>query len=309
MALFIQCSSNVHPEMDSHTCPGTFMTEQRVKKERIPIPDELAARILYEQDRTCCKCNEHGRRVQIHHIDDDPSNNSPKNLAVLCLLCHDETQITGGFGRKLNAALVTKYRDGWLSRVACRREEADHLAASAMAGTSARARSESDEQNPSIEDEEFGSDPFKRFERPDEEGLIRYAAELPSILSQAYRFTADRRNSGVTFDMNEGGAEIADVLEQILLNLAHWFPPKHFDGKPAAQYFNKFVADTYVWHRGLSEPYGEGTGGTIRGQIILYGVIRTLKNAVADMVAALFWSPDSAIDFLSWNEEWEKAGE
>jgi hypothetical protein len=52
--------------------------------------------------------------VQIHHIDDDPSNNEIRNLAPLCFDCHSETQIKGGFGRKLDADQVYLYRDDWV---------------------------------------------------------------------------------------------------------------------------------------------------------------------------------------------------
>jgi hypothetical protein len=90
-------------------------------KVRVPIPQDLADDLLFRSDRTCCKCRDSGRPVQIHHINDDPSDNRLNNLAVLCLLCHDQTQIIGGFGRKLNAGQVTRYRDDWLALVEARR--------------------------------------------------------------------------------------------------------------------------------------------------------------------------------------------
>lgn len=82
-------------------------------KERIPIPADVAAELEYRADRTCCVCREPRRPTQIHHIDDDPSNNNPENLAVLCLDHHHETQVSGGFARKLDAAQVRRYRDEW----------------------------------------------------------------------------------------------------------------------------------------------------------------------------------------------------
>jgi hypothetical protein len=54
-------------------------------------------------NNTCCRCRTPGRPIQIHHIDGDPANNAEENLAVLCLDCHDDTLVTGGFGRSLNA--------------------------------------------------------------------------------------------------------------------------------------------------------------------------------------------------------------
>jgi hypothetical protein len=94
------------------------MTE---RKPRIPIPDDVAADALFRSDRTCCVCHKSGRQVQIHHINDNPADNDPVNLAVLCLECHAQTQLTGGFGRKLNAKLVTLYRDHWLDVIEMRR--------------------------------------------------------------------------------------------------------------------------------------------------------------------------------------------
>ena len=97
------------------------------KKIRIPVPDPVKAQVLFMSDRTCCVCEERGRAVQIHHIDENPSNNDPANLAVLCLLCHDETMLSGGFGRKLTSSLVAVYRDAWVARVVERRRRADAI--------------------------------------------------------------------------------------------------------------------------------------------------------------------------------------
>jgi hypothetical protein len=47
-----------------------------------------------------------------------PDSADEGNLAALCLQCHDDTQIRGGFGRKLNAAQVIQYRDDWVKRIA-----------------------------------------------------------------------------------------------------------------------------------------------------------------------------------------------
>lgn len=84
------------------------------KKKRIPIPTDLAAQVLFLSDRTCCVCRTKGKPVQIHHIDEDPSNNLAANLSTLCFDCHRETQIRGGFDRKLDADQVILYRNDWL---------------------------------------------------------------------------------------------------------------------------------------------------------------------------------------------------
>jgi len=86
-------------------------------KNRTEIPAEIAAQVLFNHDRTCCVCRTPAKPVQIHHIDEDPSNHNPENLAVLCFDCHRETQIRGGFDRKLNGDQIILYRDNWIEIV------------------------------------------------------------------------------------------------------------------------------------------------------------------------------------------------
>ena len=90
-------------------------------KKRNQIPPEIAARVLFASDRTCCVCRNQGKPIQIHHIDEKPNNNSPKNLAILCFDCHRETQIRGGFDRKLDGNQIILYLEDWLRIVAQRR--------------------------------------------------------------------------------------------------------------------------------------------------------------------------------------------
>ena len=103
-------------------------------KARVPVPADLVADAMFLSDSTCCVCGERGKAVQTHHIDDDPGHNTLDNLAVLCLECHDRTQLSGGVGRELNEPLVRRYRAEWLIRVVRRRDAADKAAVQRMAG-------------------------------------------------------------------------------------------------------------------------------------------------------------------------------
>jgi hypothetical protein len=91
----------------------------------MPVPKEIAAKVLFYSDRRCCVCRVRNQSLQIHHIDNDRHNHGFENLAVLCLDCHTETQKTGGFYRRLDAAQVRLYRDEWLNMVGRMRASTD----------------------------------------------------------------------------------------------------------------------------------------------------------------------------------------
>ena len=96
-----------------------------MSKKRTSISPEIAAKALFQHDRTCCVCRQRGKPVQLHHMDENPANHSFENLAVLCFDCHRETQIRGGFDRKLDRDQVALYRADWLRVVARGRAEAE----------------------------------------------------------------------------------------------------------------------------------------------------------------------------------------
>ena len=84
------------------------------KPPRRKTPRDIEARVEFDSHRTCCKCrDESKKRIQIHHIDGDRSNYAYDNLAVLCFDCHDETEITGGQGRRLMPDVIALYNNTW----------------------------------------------------------------------------------------------------------------------------------------------------------------------------------------------------
>lgn len=90
------------------------------RKQRITIPEEISAEVIFASDNTCCVCHTPGP-TQIHHIDENPANNDIDNLALLCLTCHDKTQVRGGFAKHLTAPVVRRYRNEWVKTVRERR--------------------------------------------------------------------------------------------------------------------------------------------------------------------------------------------
>lgn len=92
-------------------------------KRRTPVPQTVADEVMIECDRICCVCRRRDA-VQIHHLNEVPTDHHFENLAALCFDCHDATQVTGGFGRRLREGEVRIARDRWYATVRQRREAA-----------------------------------------------------------------------------------------------------------------------------------------------------------------------------------------
>lgn len=243
---------------------------------------------MFASDRTCCVCRDPGLSVQFHHLDEDPTNHDPDNLAVLCLQDHDRTLVRGGFGRALPATEVRRFRDDWLERVGQRRATADQLAAYAMARAAVAP--------PQQPHEEFVMPP------------VAFISSLPGIRREALGRARRRWNLGTTADVMQGSYDYINDLRGILTALAAFLPSHHFDGRPAREFFSEVISSRFTWHRACLEPEGPGTRGTMIGPMVASKVIVEVEFMVVDLVGSLSFDPDREPDFTSWKAAWEAAG-
>jgi hypothetical protein len=93
------------------------------KKKRIKIPQGIADDVMFEADNICCVCHKPGLEVQIHHIDENPSNNSPENLIVLCLEDHAKISAKKGMGKGMSPGVLKKRKAEWCESVRGRKEQ------------------------------------------------------------------------------------------------------------------------------------------------------------------------------------------
>jgi hypothetical protein len=214
-----------------------------MKKPRMPIPDDVSAEVMFQQDRTCCVCCEPGLAVQIHHIDEDPTDHMITNLAVLCLEDHERTQTRGGFAKKLKAADVVRHRDDWLRRVRVRREKADELVVQHMVGVSPPTQVSED------------------WDAPSEAKVIGYLNALPGIRRAAIAAARPLWDTGVTSKMRQGSYDAIDVLGAAWERLAKFYPPNHFGKKAPDHFLSEFIVGRFAWHRQISEPAAQGRRG------------------------------------------------
>jgi hypothetical protein len=260
-------------------------------KPRTPIPDDVSAEVMFQHDRMCCVCRERGLSVQIHHIDEDPTNHVLDNLAVLCLDHHEKTQTQGGFAKKLRAVDVVRHRNDWVHRVSERRTKIDELFIQHAAGIlPAQVK---------VED----------WIEPSEAKIIGFLGALPSLRRAAFAAARPLWDTGTTSGMRRGNYDAIDFLEHAWLQLAKFYPPNHFGEKPADQFFSTFIAERFAWHRKLFEPRGPGSSGTIVHVIVGGAVLDDVANAIVETVEGLhkgFCLHD--VDLTKWRREWDAAG-
>lgn len=253
-------------------------------KIRVPVPEDLASRALYEHDHTCCVCNERLRRVQIHHIDEDPSNNSIENLTVLCFSCHDQTQISGGFGRKLRPAVVQINRDKWIERVNRRREDADKTAAGA---SNSRAKNQDD----NVDDLSSNAR---------EIALISYINHLPDSLRSVYLSERNSLHDGAQQEQTMATMRIADVLESYWLTLVGGYPADRFPPSPR-EYISRYRYERGEFHWSLARK-SEGWPGSMTMTFVGWAVLGDLEKMIEDTVSAIV--PDEVFDIDNWTRCW-----
>ena len=215
------------------------------------------------------------------------------NLAVLYLECHNETQVRGGFGRKLTAPLITKCRDDWHARVVKRRNEADRLAVQKMAGF-ARDMSEL----------RISSLPYSE-ERTNI--VLAYIQTLPGRREQLLKKGHVGWDTGITATMVSHSYKYIDALKGILVALAGFYPNGSFGDDPNF-FFSQIIASHFQWHRTYAEPYGPGTGGTIVNVICCGKVMFDVEKMVEDMAMTLA-GYDTQWHGEEWLTRWHKNSE
>ncbi len=271
------------------------------KKNRIPISRDLAAEIMYESDRTCCVCNEKGKSTQIHHIDEDPSNNSKSNLAILCFDCHEETQIRGGFGRKLNAQQVLKYKSEWLERVCNRRQEADKLA-SLKTITNNEGNVEPEQTTELFIEDSSISEEIEKHNYENERKLLEsYVSKIIDFKAVIYKHVKPKWDSGINSKMKSGIYEVIDFYEEVLSELVTFYPNNLFDGN-AKVFINDAVSARFNWHRTINNVYGRL--GTMDAVIIADMVLNDVDNMVQDTVRVL--AEKYGVEYKEWEKRWTK---
>ena len=258
---------------------------------RVPIPTAIAAKVLVAHDRTCCVCQERGKRVQIHHIDEDNTNDDETNLAALCFDCHDLTMIKGGFGRSLDAAQVTRYRHEWVARVAEIKGKADEILVQKQIGVIAEAT-----KSP------------KEWRQPGDIEMAAYIESLPDTLQRAYELAQPEWNRA-NLVKAQATYQVINVAEKLWIGLAAWYRPNHFREMPADEFIFEYITERFNLRHALMEPGGLRSGGTMMIPMIAYGVLLDVQAIIVMTVRMMvnFSTLCSKIDIQKWEQRFHES--
>lgn len=90
-----------------------------VKKRKI-LSESERREIISKSNNRCCICQT--PFIVIHHIDEDPSNNDPDNLAPLCPNCHNMSHSNSPIAMQLTQARIKELRNRWYGYCEVRKE-------------------------------------------------------------------------------------------------------------------------------------------------------------------------------------------
>lgn len=269
-------------------------------KQRTKIPEDTANHARWLSDDTCCICHERGKEIQLHHIDEDPQNHVIKNLAVLCLECHNETQKKGGFTRRLTPSYVTKYRDEWLKTVDFRRKEADKNDIKRRVGEKSSDDQPRDKRQSRLDKRQSRLD---FIQESNFEFEVIFIKSLPKFKTELLQQRNEKISGEVTtIDIVEAHREYIDALMSILTKIADFYHPEYFEDLSPKEFFEKIISERYSIYNMASEPYGKGTGGTIRSILSSTFRRKDVENLIEIMVEGLVGISD--FDYDDWQQLW-----
>jgi hypothetical protein len=94
-----------------------------MNKKRVTLNEHQRLEIISKSNNSCCICQI--PFIIVHHIDGDPSNNDPDNLAPLCPNCHSQAHSTSQLTTNLNPSRIKLLRDKWYEYCERRKEGAN----------------------------------------------------------------------------------------------------------------------------------------------------------------------------------------
>ncbi len=106
--------------------------------------------------------------------------------------------------------------------------------------------------------------------------------------------------------MLNAGYSVVEVLEDVVVSLATYYPEGHFDSENPRDYFSELIASRFRWHTYHLETEGKGRSGTLVGPMVVGAVIHDLELMIVDVVTSLTQDWEAAVDtdLERWKGDW-----
>jgi 5-methylcytosine-specific restriction endonuclease McrA len=80
--------------------------------------EDLKENIRRRDGYICTVCGEadvYGRKLSVHHIDDNPNNNTPSNLITVCHQCHHRNNPSINLALEQMFSFIAHFREGLIA--------------------------------------------------------------------------------------------------------------------------------------------------------------------------------------------------
>ena len=132
---------------------------------------------------------------------------------------------------------------------------------------------------------------------------VAYINSLPAFRLAFLEQIQPRLDTGITSEMAGGFRDYIEALTTILVTLAGYYSPKHFEEQTPQEFISDIIDCRFRWHYTIIEPDGPGTGGTMVIVLVPERVASDMELMVEDMVFSLVGLGDD-FDFGAWRKSW-----
>jgi len=247
---------------------------------------------MYSSDYTCCVCRERGKTVQIHHIDENPSNIVFGNLSALCTECHAKTQIKSGFGEKITPEAVIAMRDEWLNIQDLRRKVAIEMAMTQSINKAGLSK----------QVEQYKLHPVQLSIL--EKTATDYIDSLPDFKKALLKQAQPNWDSGDAGVMLQQSYDYIDALKGILVVLARYCSPGKFPTKKPQEYFSEIISSRFKWHKITVEPLGNDADLSTLDIMCSARVMGDVEIMIENISMGIVASSDPEFERNSWSTQW-----
>jgi len=258
---------------------------------RTSIPSNLVEDVMYSSDHTCCVCRERGKTVQIHHVDENPSNIVFGNLSVLCTDCHAKTQIKSAFGDKISADTVIAKRDEWLDLLDLRKKVAIEMAVTQSVNKAGLSK----------QVEQCLLQPLQLSLL--EKTAAHYINTLPAFKKALLNQAQPNWDRGEEAVMLQQSYDYIDALKGILMVLARYCSPKRFETKKPQEYFSELISSRFKWHKITIDPLVSDSENQLLDIMCGTRVMADVEMMIENMVMGIAVT-DSEFNADSWSVAW-----